>query len=62
MKHILLVCIGISFLGFVASLVARNTNNHKKKSLKYESLYHYLSAVSIIIMLILAILYNIFYI
>jgi len=53
--------IGISFLGFIISLVARNTNNHKKKSFRNESFYAYLSAVSIIIMLTLAILYNIFY-
>ena len=61
MKQFLLIMIGISFLGFIISLVARNTNNHKKKSFRNESFYAYLSAVSIIIMLTLAILYNIFY-
>jgi uncharacterized membrane protein YsdA (DUF1294 family) len=61
MKTLLLVVIGIAFLGFMGSLVARNTGNHKKKTLRRESFYNYLGAVSLIVMLLLAIIYKFFF-
>lgn len=58
LEDILLVFIGISFLGFIVGLVAKNTNNARKKSFKREGLYTYLMAISVIIMLVLAVIYN----
>lgn len=60
-ENLILAGIGISFLGFLTGLVARNTNNSKKKSLRREDFFKYLSAVSVILLLILAVLYNVLY-
>jgi hypothetical protein len=61
MKTFVLSVIGIAFLGFIVSLVARNTGNHKKKTLHREDFYKYLGAVSLIVLLLMAILYNLFF-
>jgi lysylphosphatidylglycerol synthetase-like protein (DUF2156 family) len=55
---ILLVFIGISFLGFIIGLVGKTINNPNRKTFKKEGFYKILMAVSVIIMLILAVIYN----
>ncbi len=56
---ILLLLIAASFLGFMAGLIGRNTGNARKKTLRREVVYKYLTSISVIILLISAFLYSI---
>jgi hypothetical protein len=60
-ETIILVLIGLSFLGFISGLVARNTGHQKKQTLRGDTFYKYLTAVSVIAFLLLAFLYQIIY-
>lgn len=56
--NLILIIIAISFLGFIVGLVGKNTGNARKKTLKKEEFYKYLMAISVIVMLVLAFIYN----
>lgn len=61
LENILLIIIAVGFIGFMTGLVARNTGNARKKTLKYESAYKYLTGVSVSLLLLSALLYSILY-
>ncbi|HRY32942.1 MAG TPA: hypothetical protein P5531_08230 [Bacteroidales bacterium] len=60
-ETLILFFIGLSLAGFVAGLVWQNTGNAKKKSFKGSTGAKYLTAVSLIAMILLAVLYSILY-
>jgi hypothetical protein len=60
-EKILLALIAISFLGFMAGLIGKNTGNHKKKTLRSTEVYSYILAVSVIALLLAAVIYSILY-
>jgi len=60
-ENILLLLIALGFLGFMVGLVGRNTGNSKKKTLRGESVYKYLTSISVIVLLIAAFLYSILF-
>ena len=57
----MLMGIGLSFLGFMTGLVGKNIRNHQKRTFKSEGFYTYLTAVSVIVMVVLAFLYTILF-
>ena len=61
LENILLLLIALSFLGFMTGLVGRNTGNARKKTLRREVIYKYLTSVSVIILLVCAFLYSILF-
>jgi hypothetical protein len=60
-ENILLLLIALGFLGFMVGLVGRNTGNSKKKTLRGESFYKYLTSISVIVLLLAAFLYSILF-
>ncbi len=60
-ETILLSFIGLSFAGFVTGLVWQNTGNAKKKSFRGNTGAKFLTAVSLIAMILLAVLYSILF-
>ena len=60
-ERILLVLIALGFLGFMSGLIGKNTGNHKKKTLRSETVYNYLTSISVIVLLLAAVIYSILY-